>query len=107
MVLTPPQLLHTASQRLGQALAQSFSVISAQLSKLGTKLDGINVTLQENGAANRDLKKSIETGLQNIEKGISAHVTATTLSNALLAKSDMTSEQLLEDLRYGQGFWLR
>ena len=99
--------IYTASQRLGQALAQSFSVISAQLSKLGTKLDGINVTLQENNMANRDLQKSIETGLQNIEKGISSQVTATTLANALLAKSEMTSEQLLNDLRYGQSFWMK
>lgn len=82
--------------RLGDALSKSFSVISSQIASLGGHIDLMTNAIKEGN----DIQQR-QTELQRKQ------LSATELNNALLEKSNMTSRALLNDLRYGQQFWVK
>ncbi len=94
----------TSMARLGEGLARSFSVLSSQLERVGSTVS-IMASAQEESilSSERNMQKL---GAQ-IKENLSAQVSAIELNNSLLKKSNSTSEELLNDLRYNQRFWVK
>ncbi len=96
--------IETSMARLADGLAKSFSVLSSQLERVGSRLSRM-ATAQEESilSSERNMQKL---GAQ-IKENLSAQVSAMELNNSLLKKSNSTSEELLNDLRYNQRFWVK
>lgn len=83
--------IESAFERMGSALSVCFARLSMNIKGIS---DQIGKSQQITNAANRAL-------LERLDKQISA----TEIQNALLEKSNKSSEELLNDLRYNQEFW--
>ena len=89
--------IQTSFDRLGTALSNSFLRLENKINQFTTQ----SIQLQ------RDFQtqsiKSKQTVIDLLEK----QVTAAEIQNVLLEKSNQTSEQLINDLRYNQRFWVK
>ncbi len=95
--------VHTATMRLAGAMEASFSLLSDKLStintnlgRLGTLVENSNVMGEQIAETQRE-QLSVQNKLLNAEK----------LNGALLEKANRSSEELLNDLRYGQKYWVQ
>lgn len=92
--------IHTSMQRLGNSLSKSFSIISNQLASLQQELE------KSNNLTTQVLAESLNQS-QKLNELSSAQLSATEFNSALLEKANKTSEELLNDLRYGQKYWIK
>ena len=109
----------TAFETLGTAIVRSFSVISDQLSSLTLETrklvnetrrsrlasESIIVQNDELLASNQEILRASEKQTQALIDASEAQTEQMKLNNALIEKSNATSDQLVNDLRYGQQFW--
>ena len=84
--------IHTTMREMSEALIQSFSVISNQLSQISKNQNTII-------AATGRLTDSIGTLTSKVSDGFSSQVSATELSNALLEKANESSKRLCDELK--------
>lgn len=79
--------------KLGEALSQSFNMLNANITRIGYSIEDMGTQMQSSQRA--------------IESASGRLLSATEMNNALLKKSNETSETLLNDLRYNQRFWVK
>ncbi|MBQ8658333.1 MAG: hypothetical protein IJ506_04285 [Clostridia bacterium] len=96
--------IETSMARLGDGLARSFSVLSSQLERVSSRLSRMATAQEESLAAS---ERNMQRLGAQISENLSAQVSAMELNNSLLKKSNSTSEELLNDLRYNQRFWVK
>ena len=84
--------IHTTMREMSEALIQSFSVISNQLSQISKNQNTII-------AATGRLTDSIGALTSKVSDGFSSQVSATELSNALLEKANESSKRLCDELK--------
>lgn len=96
--------INTAMNRMSEALARSFSIISNQLSQIAQNQREEISALHANMLATASLTQAIQASAEMKGKAISAQTEAIRLNNALIAKANKQSEQLLFDLRC-QSMW--
>ena len=96
--------IETSMARLGDGLARSFSVLSSQLERVSLRLSRMATAQEESLAAS---ERNMQRLGAQISENLSAQVSAMELNNSLLKKSNSTSEELLNDLRYNQRFWVK
>ena len=85
--------IESAFSRMGQALAMSFN-------RLNDNLNEIAGQLEKN-------EKSIIASNQELVGRLDKQISISEVQNALLEKSNKTSDELLFDLRYNQKYWLK
>ena len=85
--------IESAFSRMGQALAISFE-------KLNDSINGVSRQLESN-------KQSINEANQNLAARLDAQISTMDIQNALLEKANKSSDELLNDLRYNQRFWIK
>ncbi len=85
--------IESAFSRMGQALAMSFN-------RLNDNLNEIAGQLEKN-------EKSIISSNQELIGRLDKQISISEVQNALLEKSNKTSDELLFDLRYNQKYWLK
>ena len=95
--------IYMAAQKMGEALARSFSVISNQLAQVNSNLKTIGGSIEQSNEKVKGLSERMEL----IRTNMGQQLSAIDLNNALLEKSNMSSTALLEDLRYGQRYWVK
>ena len=103
--------INAAMNCMGQALSKSFSVISSQLSQIlqsqRETVSAINANTEATARLGVSMAQAIQESASQQRQAISNQSAATQLTNALLEKSNRTSEDLLHDLRYNQNLWRR
>ncbi len=112
------QTVQTAMSRLGMALSKSFSVISTQLKemektirestreqrRLGNRLTWQN---EESLSSYASIARATMEQTARLESKFNEQISEARLNGALLEKANRSSEELLNDLRYGQRYWVK
>ena len=105
--------LKIAFENLGAALTRSFSIISSQIADLTKETRKARRVSESIIVQNDELLASNERIISATEKQTQAYIDVGNeqidqlkLNNALLEKANESSVQLMQDLRYGQQFWL-
>ena len=103
--------IQTAPIRMARALQESFNIIGDQLSQISRGVSGLERETKRTRYENERLAEEQGRALNNLGARFSEmqqkQLSATDLSNALLEKANRSSEELLNDLRYGQKYWIK
>ena len=95
--------VHTATMRLAGAMEASFSLLSDKLSVINTNLGRLNTLVERGNEMSDQIDRTQREQLAVQNKLLSTEK----LNGALLEKANRSSEELLNDLRYGQRYWVK
>ena len=93
------QSLSSSMRELGSALSRSFSIISQQLSDIQQEVAGINDRMNNFSRLAAQSAELSARGYQKVEQNLSMQVKALDLQNALLEKANVSSEEMVKELR--------
>ncbi|MBQ7769643.1 MAG: hypothetical protein IJ373_00460 [Clostridia bacterium] len=95
--------VHTATMRLAGAMEASFSLLSDKLSAINAKMGRLSTLVEQSTDMGEQMAKMQREQLAVQNKLLSTEK----LNGALLEKANRSSEELLNDLRYGQRYWVK
>jgi len=96
--------IYSATMRLATAMKESFTLISKQVDNMAKNVNRIG----EIAAEGQQQQNATITAMgEKIMRLQEEQISVSEMNQALLEKANVSSEQLLTDLRYNQGYWVK